>query len=89
MPTTAQVWLPSTLKRERETEFSSTPQTTKSTRRDGEDDSAHESGDADGRGLSPGDEDGGEPSDDHDLLHAHGELHHGQGRAGELGERAS
>ena len=32
MPTTAQVWLPSTLKRERETEFSSTPQTTKSTR---------------------------------------------------------
>ena len=29
-----------------------------------------------------------EPSDDHDLLHAHGELRHGQGRAGELGERA-
>ncbi len=54
---------------------------------DKEDDGAHESGGADGRGLAPGDEDRGEPGDDQDLLHGHGELGHRKRRAGKLGER--
>ena len=80
--------MPSTLKREREQEFSITPHTTKSIRHFTRKMTAPRTAAAPTvAGSPPRDENCAEPGDDQDLLHGHGELGHRKRRPGRIGER--